>query len=129
MCQMQICAHLTFPELKELLVTSLPSFGPCRVKSPAPALQRQVGLSNLPGAMLRPYFHSHQIIQSEVRFRLQTYGAVGRSRLHLSANLSVLACCSNELRCRDWSDDRRRKQPKLDQIADVPDLAIQKTSR
>ena len=52
---MQICGHLTFPELKELLVTSLPSFGPCRVKSPTRALQRLVGLSNLPGAMLRSY--------------------------------------------------------------------------
>jgi len=37
---MQIGAHLTFPDLKELLATSLPRFGPLPCQEPNSARQR-----------------------------------------------------------------------------------------
>jgi hypothetical protein len=40
MLQMQIGDHLAFPDLKELVPTSLPRFGSCRVKSPTRRVQR-----------------------------------------------------------------------------------------
>jgi hypothetical protein len=40
MHQMQIGDHLTFRDLKELAMTSLPRFGSCRVKSPTRRVQR-----------------------------------------------------------------------------------------